>query len=106
MKFAESHRAVLDLVARPNGELWVLTGHSRRDVGDDAIARFDVFDSEGHYARRVTLPGPYVFGRDDFQLTDDRVFIITNVGDFAGDFEPAGGTSDISVICLELGAER
>jgi hypothetical protein len=53
------------------GELWILTSRGNHALPDGVLARFDIFDDQGHFQRQVEMhcPGdPY----------NDRLLVITN----------------------------
>jgi hypothetical protein len=43
---------------REDGELWVLTSRGNRALPDGVLARFDVFDAQGHFRRQVEVQCP------------------------------------------------
>ena len=78
---------------RDNGELWILSSRGERDIPQNTIAKFDVFDRQGRFIRQVTVQAPYVPGRDGFYIVGDLIYVVTNIGEFAGtiEFDFTGG---------------
>jgi hypothetical protein len=107
-KTAETSRDVVRIIPRDNGELWVLSSRGEKDVPNGIVGMFDVFNRSGRYVRQVSVRGPYRPGRDGFRLVEDYVYVITNVGEFAGidqaesTEEDADDIGQIEVICLKL----
>ena len=105
---SETHRDVSRLLPRENGELWVLSSRGKRDIQPNTIGKFDVFDRQGRYVRQVIINGPFVPGRDGFYIVGEFVYIVTNIGEFAGRDQDDSAAEDdtssneISVLCVKL----
>lgn len=63
---------------RDDGAIWVLTSRGALDAPRGVIGIFDVFDNEGRFMRQVTLRGDGDFWRDDYVISGDRLYVITN----------------------------
>jgi hypothetical protein len=105
---AANHRAVSHLLPRDNGKLWVLSSRGERDIPQNTIAQFDVFDRRGRFVRQVVIRAPCVPERDGFFFVGDYVYTVTNIGEFSGSHqnEFAGGVEvnpgEISVTCSKI----
>lgn len=67
---------VLQLVARDDGTLWVLSSRGGRDVPKGTIARFDVFDADGHFVREVSIQGEGNYRADGITIVGDRLVVL------------------------------
>lgn len=103
----DHHMAVAQIFARPNGELWVLSGAGiyRRPEGRAVV--LDVFDAGGSFVRQIEIDGPLDPREDSFYFAGDRVFAVTGAlgaamsamggGDGDGeDVEPS------NLVCFDL----
>jgi len=72
--FPEFKPDITDLVARPDGELWVRT--SRSSAGDRDLGTFDVFDREGRFVRVVRPMVEYDARHDGYLILGDRFYRI------------------------------
>jgi hypothetical protein len=71
----EFERDVMDVVARPDGELWVLNSRSRRDCPAGQLGAFDVFDAGGRFVRTARLVVDYDPEYDNYQFVGERLFV-------------------------------
>ncbi len=67
---------VLQLNARDDGTLWVLSSRGGRDCPKGTIARFDVFDAKGHFVREVSVMGEGSFKNDGVVIAGDRLIVL------------------------------
>jgi len=74
----EAWNPVQRLFARDDGTLWVLTSSGNFDQPDGVVGGFDVFDQDGHFARRVTLKGQGDPTTDGYFMVKDRLFVVTD----------------------------
>jgi hypothetical protein len=114
MHASEVDRAVLGVYARDDGTLWVRTSEGDREQPEEALVSLDVFDSEGHYLRRVTLLGEGDLERDGVYFGRDRVFVVrglfeaarTIMGGAPGEEEEEEAdlyAEPLSVVCYRIG---
>ena len=75
------------------------------------MARFDVFDPEGRYAREVVLEGEFDPENDGMYLKDDFVVVVTDLVSARAAFGGGGGEEELeaeeepqpmTVICYKL----
>ncbi len=55
----------------PDGEIWVLTSRGSREIPAGVLARFDVFDGQGHFRRQVDV-------RCQGDPTNDRLTVLSD----------------------------
>jgi len=55
------------------------------------LGTFDVFDNEGRFIRQVTLLGEGDYWQDQFIISRDRLYVITNVGSIVPGWHRPGG---------------
>ena len=67
---------VISMFARDDGTLWVLSSRGARDLPKGTLARFDVFDANGHFQREVTIQGEGSFRRDGIHIVGDRLVVL------------------------------
>lgn len=67
---------VLQMFARDDGTLWVMSSRGARDLPKGTMARFDVFDANGHFVREVTVQGDGNFGDDGIAIVGDRLVVL------------------------------
>ncbi|MCB1150637.1 hypothetical protein KDK88_03775 [bacterium] len=65
----EAAPVIQEVLARDDGETWVLPIRPRGAVPDGVLASYDVFDADGAYVRRVDLALPG-------DSSEDRVFLL------------------------------
>ena len=70
--FPEFKADISNLIARPNGELWVRTSRSSADRHE--LGSFDVFDGQGHFVRVVRPAVDYDALHDGYVITGDRFY--------------------------------
>lgn len=71
----EFARDISDVIARPNGEIWVVNSQGDKNCPEQSIGLFDVFDQDGRYQRRVRIEADFDPERDNFTIYDDRLFV-------------------------------
>lgn len=77
-KVSETHRAVVQLWYREDGNLWVLSGRGNWHEEDGLFAAFDVYDSQGRYIRQVRLVGDGDAQNDGIYFVGKRLFRVSN----------------------------
>ncbi len=98
---------IQDFFLRLDGKLWVLTSRGAYDAPHGELGTFDVFDKDGRFIRQVTLLGEGDYWTDDYYVSGDRLYIVTDVEvDIPGwgragesDLEQDG---DRTIICYQL----
>lgn len=112
----EYSRDIVDMFARPNGELWVLDSRGVPRDREDSLGRFSVFDAEGRLMREVEIAIPYDVGRDQYYFHGERVYVVEEAVSamrntfagfgnivFDGAEEDGDGESDpLSVVCYRM----
>jgi hypothetical protein len=84
-----------------DGSLWVLPTTGRRELPDDILRVYDVFDPDGHFARQVALGLEGCDPQDRVHMvSDDRVVVITRPGE--GD---EAESEPLEIICYAVGDE-
>ncbi len=94
-----------------DGSLWVLTSRGNRTLPEGILARFDVFDTDGHFRRQVEFACPgdpwndYLYVLDEQRVLRIRRFVDALVTSFGpGGLPPdeTGGDSAPAVICYRV----
>jgi hypothetical protein len=67
---------VLQMVARDDGTLWVMSSRGGRDCPKGTLARFDVFDGNGHFVREVSVQGDANYREDGIAIVGDRLVVL------------------------------
>lgn len=67
--------AIVSIHARPNGELWVLTGEGLHPLDMGIVGVFDVFDTDGRFVRQVEVRAPYDRSQDRFTIQGDALVV-------------------------------
>ncbi len=103
----ENDADIQELFIRGDGLLWVLTSRGAYDAPHGELGTFDIFDDDGRFIRQVTLLGEGDYWDDDFFVSGDRLFVVTNVGADIPGWERAGEDNadknrERSVICYKL----
>jgi len=97
---------------REDGSIWALSGRGIRDLSDDVLAVFDVFNASGEFVNQMELLGPGDALKDGIFLAGpDRVLVVKRymeslMKQFGGGPEAYDDDSDaapsLSVICYQL----
>ncbi len=67
---------IMQMFAREDGTLWVMSSRGARDLPNGTMARFDVFDANGHFMREVTVQGDANYRHDGIQIVGDRLVVL------------------------------
>jgi hypothetical protein len=67
---------VMQMFARDDGTLWVLSSRGARDCPKGTMARFDVFDANGHFVREVSVQGDANYAQDGIMLIGDQLVVL------------------------------
>ncbi len=76
LEVPQYERDINTVYPRPDGKLWVSTSRGIRNCPAGAIGTFDVYDAEGKFVRQLSIEVDYNPERDQYVLTDDRLFIL------------------------------
>jgi hypothetical protein len=94
---------------RSDGSIWVLNSTGAREEGDAELGTFDVFNSDGHYVRNVTLKGDGDALDDLYLFVKDRVYVVSDFLQAAmvaqgieGLYDDEEEAEPMSVICYKL----
>jgi hypothetical protein len=101
-------RDISQVVARPNGELWVLSSRGALDCPASHVGRFDVFDSDGRYVRNARIAADYDPEHDNFQIIGDRLFVYKeaqNAPDRSYSDGGGGGGAGMTMMIVSGGAD-
>ena len=93
---------IQDVVARPGGEIWVLSGRGVRGCPEGHLGDFDVFDADGRFVRTARIAADYDPRYDLYQFVDDRLFIYKEAQN-APDRTFAGGGGDNTMMMIVAG---
>jgi hypothetical protein len=67
---------VMQMFARPDGTVWVMSSRGARDCPKGTMARFDVFDANGHFVREVSVQGDASYQADGIVIVGDRLVVL------------------------------
>jgi hypothetical protein len=70
---------VLQIFARDDGTIWVMSSRGGRDCPKGTMARFDVFDSNGRFVREVSILGDGNYKQDGIVIVGDRLVVLTGL---------------------------
>ncbi len=97
---------------REDGSIWALSGRGIRDLPDDVLAVFDVFDSRGEFVKQVELRGPGNALKDGiFFAGPDRILVVKGymesmMAHYGGGTQTTSEDPDaepyLAVICYQL----
>ena len=105
---------ILSMFAREDGTLWVLSSRGARDLPKGTLARFDVFDANGHFVREVTVQGEGNYRRDGIQIVGDRLVVLKGLrsaqrammaGMAEDDKAEAEEAEPMAIVCYRLDAQ-
>ncbi|MGD8413835.1 MAG: 6-bladed beta-propeller [Candidatus Latescibacterota bacterium] len=106
---SKTHRAIVQLMFRPDGSLWVLSGRGVWAREDGVFATFDVYDDGGRFVRRITVKGPGDPMDDGLFFTKSRFYRVTDqfsafMANFGGgDTAGAGGDGEpLQVVAYDI----
>ncbi|MDH3197815.1 MAG: 6-bladed beta-propeller [Candidatus Krumholzibacteria bacterium] len=109
-KASPTDRDVVQMFARPDGTVWVLSSRGAFAASAGVIATFDVFDREGRFVRQVSLRGEGSYRDDGIHLVGDRLYLVrglraARVAMFGleSGAEPDAEAEAMSVACYDLG---
>jgi len=71
----EMARDISEVVARPNGELWVISGEGRQSCPEGHLGTFDVYDSNGRFVRQTSIEADYDPDADNFVIRGNHLYI-------------------------------
>jgi hypothetical protein len=101
-RISETSRDIVQIVPRRDGAVWVLSIRGEKDVAVGTIGTFDAFDKDGRFVQQVTLHRDgYRPGVDAFYVVGDRIYVVTNAGEWSGDTDEDG----IALISLRIRRE-
>ena len=101
----EYERDITQVVARPSGELWVLSSRGRQDCPDAHVGYFDVFDAEGRFVRTVGIAADYDPEHDEFLIVGDRLFVFKEARNAPDRTFSGGGGHATTTMVINSGAD-
>jgi hypothetical protein len=106
---------VLQMFAREDGTLWVLSSRGGRDLPKGTLARFDVLDPDGHFVREVTVRGDGSYSADGIVIVGDRLVVLKGLRSAQramraamsdeGSAEEEGEAQPMAIVCYRLDPE-
>ena len=76
VEIEEMARDIGQVIARPNGELWVLSSRGVRENPAGSIGLFDVFDDQGHFVRQFSITADYNADDDQFLIRGSHLYVL------------------------------
>jgi len=109
-KASPTDRDVVQMFARPDGTLWVLSSHGAFDTPAGVLGTFDVFDAEGKFVRQFSVRAEGDHREDGFHLVGDRLLVVRGLAaardamfGFESDDAPDEEAVAMSVACYDVG---
>ncbi len=105
----ENERDVMQIFAREDGSLWVLSSRGVFDRPEGTMGVFDVFDPQGRFVRQVTLEGDADPIKDGYFFEGDRLYVVTDF--LAAAMSAQGGSAEalgeeeaepMAVVCYQM----
>ncbi len=97
----EYELVVRNVVARPDGEIWVLSGRGRRACPAGHLGDFDVFDADGRFVRTARIAADYDPDHDNYQIVGDRLFVYKEAQNAPDrSFTGGGGGSSMMMVMV------
>lgn len=103
---------VMQMFARDDGTLWVLSSRGARDCPKGTMARFDIFDANGHFVREVSVQGEANYSQDGIVLIGDQLVVLKGLRSAQRAMMAAMGTDDaeqeeeeaepMAIVCYRL----
>ena len=75
-KASETDPDVLQMFARDDGTVWVMSSRGAHDLPKGTLVRYDVFDANGHFLREVSVQGDGNFDDDGITIAGDRLVVL------------------------------
>lgn len=111
----EFNRDLVNIVARPNGELWVQDSRGLPRGTDDTLGPFSVFGPNGELLREIRIDVPYDRAQDRYYFEGDRLYVVEEAigamrnafGSFGAQIEIDGAEEEdepqpLSVVCYRM----
>jgi hypothetical protein len=90
-------RDVREIVARPDGSVWVRTSRNSARAEAGRVGPYDRFDPQGRFVERITLEADYDPERDDVVITGDRLYVIKEGQMTSGTFQASSGAMNMVI---------
>ena len=111
IKVSDFDQDIASIYPRADGTLWVINARGQTEMPEGSLGIFDVFNSEGHFVREVTVMAEGDPQQDGYFFVGDRLYVVTGFLDAA--MSAAGGGSDdgeedeeaapMAIICYQVG---
>lgn len=111
IKVSDFDQDIASIYPRADGTLWVINSRGQNEMPEGSLGIFDVFNSEGHFVREVTVMAEGDPQQDGYFFVGDRLYVVTGFLDAA--MSAAGGGSDdgeeedeaepMAIICYQVG---
>jgi hypothetical protein len=95
IRIAECYRTIEAAAVRPDGEIWVATSRSWRDLPDGVADVRDVFDASGRFVRQARLCKEDLSPEDDYLIYYDD-WVLVSIAGHAADVAAVGGGGALS----------
>jgi hypothetical protein len=106
MQVEEFARDISEAIARPNGDLWVKNSQGDDDCPEQSLGYFDVFNSAGHYVKRVRIEADYDPQRDNFSIRDNKLYVFKEAQKAPDRTSTSGGGGMTMVMISGSGANE
>ncbi len=94
----EYENDIAQVVARADGELWVLSSRGVRDCPSGHLGVFDVYDTDGRYDRTLRIAADYDPEDDNFLVVGDRLYVFKQAQNAPDRSFSGGGGNMVAVV--------
>lgn len=98
MEIQEMAADINDVIARPNGDLWVLSSEGLRDCPAGFVGAFDVFDAKGRFVRQTRIEADFDGDDDQFLIRGNHLYILKEANNAPDRTMSSGGGNMMMVV--------
>ncbi len=103
MEIEEMARDIGEVIARPNGEFWVMSSRGERECPDGHIGIFDVFDAKGRFVHTLRLEADYNADDDQYLIRGNHLYVLKEAQN-APDRTFSGGGGNMMMVVSSGGS--
>ncbi len=106
MEIEEMARDISEVIARPNGDMWVMNSRGERECPAGHIGIFDVFDTKGHFVRTLRLEADYSADDDQYLIRGNHLYVLKEAQNAPDRTFSGGGGNMMMVMSSGGGGEE
>ncbi|MDX2475183.1 MAG: hypothetical protein QNL91_15920 [Candidatus Krumholzibacteria bacterium] len=106
MEIEEMARDISAVIARPNGELWVMNSRGERECPAGHIGIFDVFDTQGRFVRTLRREADYSPDDDQYLIRGNHLYVLKEAQNAPDRTFSGGGGNMMMVMSSGGGGEE